>query len=81
MQEEIKEILDRLERIDHKEYIAFEFADSATFDEMARCFDERKKMADYITNLQKELEELKEENERLQQENFNIRENIHIEKI
>ena len=56
MKDEIKEILDRLERIDHKEYIAFEFADSATFDEMARCFEERKKMANYITNLQEELE-------------------------
>ena len=41
---EIKEILDRLERIDHKEYSGgFEFADSSTFDEMARCFEERKK--------------------------------------
>lgn len=44
MNNEIKEILDRLERIDHKEYIAFEFADSATFDEMARCFEERKNL-------------------------------------
>lgn len=53
MNDEIKEILDRLERIDHKEYSGgFEFADSSTFDEMARCFEERKKMADYITNLQ-----------------------------
>lgn len=34
IQEEINKILDRLERIDHKEYIAFEFADSATFDEI-----------------------------------------------
>ena len=59
MKEEIKEILDRLERIDHKEYIAFEFADSATFNEMARCFEERKKMADYITNLQEENERYK----------------------
>lgn len=59
LKEEIKEILDRLERIDHKEYIAFEFADSATFEEMARCFEERKKMADYITNLQEENERLK----------------------
>lgn len=57
MKDEIKEILDRLERIDHKEYIAFEFADGATFDEMARCFEERKKMADCITNLQKQIEE------------------------
>ena len=58
MKDEIKEILDRLKKIDHKEYIAFEFADSATFDEMARCFEERKKMADYITNLQEENEHL-----------------------
>lgn len=58
MKDEIKEIIDRLERIDHKEYIAFEFADSATFDEMARCFEERKKLADYITNLQEENEGL-----------------------
>ena len=56
MTNEIKEILDRLERIDHKEYIAFEFADSATFDEVTRCFKERKKLADYITNLQEEIE-------------------------
>lgn len=58
MSDEIKEILDRLERIDHKEYIAFEFADSATFDEMAKCFEERKKLADYITNLQQENDRL-----------------------
>ena len=55
MNKEIKEILDRLERIDHKENkTAFEFADSGTFDEVARCFEERKKMADYITNLEQE---------------------------
>ena len=61
MNKEIKEILDRLERIDHKENkTAFEFADSATFDEMARCFKERKMMADYITNLQEENKRLKE---------------------
>ncbi len=57
MNKEIKEILDRLERIDHKEYSCdFEFADSATFDEMSRCFEERKKLANYITNLQQENE-------------------------
>ena len=57
-----KEILDRLERIDHKEYSGgFEFADSSTFNEMARCFEERKKLADYITNLQQENERLKED--------------------
>ena len=60
MNDEIKGIIDRLERTDHKEYIAFEFADSATFDEMARCFEERKKLADYITNLQEENKRLKE---------------------
>ena len=60
MKDEINEIIERLKRIDHKEYIAFEFADSATFDEMARCFEERKKMADYITNLQEENERLRE---------------------
>ena len=65
MKDEIKEILDRLERIDHKEYIAFEFADSATFDEMARCFEERKKLADYITNLQKENKQLKDKIENI----------------
>lgn len=58
--ENIKEILDRLERIDHKEYSGgFEFADSASFNEMARCFEERKKMANYITNLQQENERVK----------------------
>ena len=56
MKDEIREILDRLERIDHKDYIAFEFADSATFDEMARCFEERKKLADCITNLQERID-------------------------
>jgi uncharacterized protein YjgD (DUF1641 family) len=66
----IKEILDRLERIDHKEYIAFEFADSATFDEVARCFEERKKMADYITNLQEENERLRKQNTEYQDEIF-----------
>lgn len=64
MNNEIKEILDRLERIDHKEYIAFEFADSATFDEMARCFEERKKMADYITDLEQEKDDYKSRNEK-----------------
>ena len=38
MNDEIKEILDRLERIDHKEYsCGFEFADSGSFDEDCRC--------------------------------------------
>ena len=60
MDSEIKEILDRLERIDHKEYsCGFEFADSGSFDEDCRCFEERKKMANYITNLQEENEYLK----------------------
>lgn len=60
MNEEIKEILDRLERIDHKEYSGgFEFADSGSFDEDGRCFEERKKLANYITNLQKENQSLK----------------------
>ena len=59
MKDEIKEILDRLERIDHIEYkCSFEFADSASFEEMCRCFEERKKMADYITTLQKENKRL-----------------------
>ena len=89
MNKEIKEILDRLERIDHKEYIAFEFADSATFDEMARCFDERKKLADCITNLEQENrankdlipyfknkeKDLKKQIKSLQQEN----ERLHIQ--
>ena len=62
MNNEIKEILDRLERIDHKEYsCGFEFADSGSFDEDCRCFEERKKMANYITNLQQENKQLKEE--------------------
>lgn len=61
MNDEINKILDRLERIDHKEYSGgFEFADSSSFDETARCFEERKKMAYYITNLQKENQILKE---------------------
>lgn len=60
MNNEIKEILDRLERIDHKEYsCGFEFADSGSFDEDCRCFEERKKMANYITNLQQENKQLK----------------------
>lgn len=59
MSDEIKKILDRLERIDHKEYsCGFEFADSSNFDEGCRCFEERKKMANYITNLQQENERL-----------------------
>ena len=81
MKDEIKEILDRLERIDHKEYIAFEFADSATFDETARCFEERKKLADYITNLQNEnmkydqcLTELTDNYKDLQKELTNLQE-------
>ena len=45
----IKEILSRLERIDHKEYGGgWEFADSATFEEMGRCYDERKLLAETI---------------------------------
>lgn len=72
MKDEIKEILDRLERIDHKEYIAFEFADSATFDEVARCFEERKKMADYIINLQEENERLKEDIEDISVSHFSL---------
>ena len=61
MSDEIKEILDRLERIDHKEYsCGFEFADSGSFDEDGRCFEERKKMANYITNLQRENKQLKD---------------------
>lgn len=60
MNNEIKEILDRLERIDHKEYsCGFEFADIGSFDEDCRCFEERKKMANYITNLQQENTQLK----------------------
>lgn len=51
-----------LERIDHKEYSGgFEFADSSTFDETAKCFEERKMMANHITNLQQENEKLKDE--------------------
>ena len=62
MNEEVKEILDRLEKIDHKEYsCGFEFADSGSFDEDCRCFEDRKKLANYITNLQKENEELKQQ--------------------
>lgn len=72
MKDEIKKILDRLERIDHKEYIAFEFADSATFDEMARCFEERKKMANYITNLQKENKKQKEILDKIKNNNKRI---------
>ena len=69
MSEEIKNILDRLERIDHKEYgVAFEFADSATFDEMARCFGERKLFAIYIKSLQQKVEQLENENFQLKME-------------
>ena len=51
MNNEIKEILDRLERIDHKEYsCGFEFADSGSFDEDCRCFEERKKWQIQLTN-------------------------------
>ena len=58
----IEKILDRLERIDHKEYCGgFEFADSSTFEEMGRCFDERKKLANYTKELQQENKQLKEE--------------------
>ena len=63
MKDEIKEILDRLERIDHKEYSGgFEFADGGSFNEDCRCFEERKKLANYITNLQEENKILKELN-------------------
>lgn len=72
MSDEIKEILDRLERIDHKEYsCGFEFADSGSFDEDCRCFEERKKLADYITNLQKENERL---NNIINELNYGIKE-------
>lgn len=68
MTNEVKEILDRLERIDHKEYSGgFEFANSSTFNEMCRCYEERKKMADYITNLQQELEIMVKDDERSQE--------------
>ena len=91
MNKEIKEILDRLKRIDHNEYsCGFEFADSGSFDECCRCFEERKIMADYITNLQQEnkvktihIETLNEilnyeniRNDRLQEENKILKEII-----
>jgi len=84
MNKEIKEILDRLERIDHKEYSGgFEFADSGSFDETCRCFEERKELADYITNLQERFDSLMEahkicdeENERLQQENERLKDSL-----
>lgn len=70
MNNEIKEILDRLERIDHKKYkTAFEFADSAEFDEMASCFEERMIMADYITNLQEIEKDHQKLNGELREEN------------
>lgn len=57
----IEEILSRLERIDHKEYsCGFEFADSSTFDEMARCFEERKILAKEIERLNKKVKECEE---------------------
>lgn len=57
MTEEIKEILYRLKRIDHKEYsCGFDYAERGSFDEDCRCFEERKIMADYITNLQQDLD-------------------------
>lgn len=56
-----EEILSRLERIDHKEYSSgFEFADSSTFDEMARCFEERKILAKEIERLNNILNKLEE---------------------
>lgn len=70
MNNEIKEILDRLERIDHKEYsCGFEFADSSSFDEDCRCFEERKKMANYITNLQQENKQLRKDYAKIIQDN------------
>jgi len=58
----IEEILDRLERIDHKEYCGgFEFADSTTFVEIGRCFDERKQLSNYTRKLQQENNQLKKE--------------------
>jgi cob(I)alamin adenosyltransferase len=55
----IEEILNRLERIDHKEYrCGFEFADSSTFNEMARCFEERKILAKEIERLNNIINEL-----------------------
>lgn len=57
MSEEIKKILDRLERLDHKSYCCgFEFADSGTFEETCDCFEERKKLANCITNLQQKYD-------------------------
>ncbi len=57
-----EEILSRLERIDHKEYSGgFEFADSSTFDEMARCFEERKILAKEIERLNNIISNMEEE--------------------
>ena len=55
----ISEILDRLERIDHKEYnTAFDFADSSSFDEVAKCFKERRLLAEEIERLNNIINEL-----------------------
>lgn len=71
----IEEILDRLERIDHKEYCGgFEFADSSTFEEMGKCFDERKKLANYTKELQQENKQLKEKIDILLEDNNQLEE-------
>ena len=60
-EERLKEILDRLERIDHKEYSGgFEIADSSTFNEMARCFEERKELYNEVFRLREIIDDIKE---------------------
>ena len=84
MNEEIKKILDRLERIDHKENIcSFEFADSSTFDEVCDCWEERKKLANYIIDLQQakdklqnDYQEARDRIDELQEENKELNDDI-----
>lgn len=66
MNEEIEKLLDRLERIDHKEYSCnFDFADSSSFDEVCMCFEERKILANYVKELQQKNKKIKENWEEL----------------
>ena len=53
MKDKVKDIIDRLDRIDNKSYTcSFEFADSGSFEEDCRCFDERNILKDYIIYLE-----------------------------
>ena len=76
----IEEILNRLERIDHKEYSGgFEFADSSTFDEMGRCFEERKILAKEIERLKEQLND--EIDDELKQSEIMVKQQNEIERL